>query len=232
MTPALNNRSMGSGPDKLAVLVDGDNAYLEYIERVMAYAGLQGQVMTRRIYGSHVKIDSYLECIKRHGFKPTYAEGQNAADTALIIDAMDMFRSKVADGYCIVTSDNDFAELARRLRGEGAFVTGIGARDKEILPFKDACDDFTYFDELPPPGDPDHAIREFVHGWEWAAKEAIRVCAKEDGWAFLADIGNKLKDDGYDLNPVAHCHGGLLSLIESCPEFEIRTKSNQVRLQQ
>ena len=126
MASTLHNHFMGSDPSKLAVLIDGDNAYLEYIERVMAYASRHGPVAARRIYGAHDKLDSHLECIKRHGFKPTYAEGQNAADTALIIDAMEMFRSKVAEGYCIVTSDNDFAELARRLRKEGAFVAGIG----------------------------------------------------------------------------------------------------------
>ncbi len=223
---------MGSDPNKLAVLVDGDNAYLEYIERVMAHAGRHGQVVARRIYGAHDKIDSYLECIKCHGFKPTYAEGQNAADTNLIINAMDMFRSKVADGYCIVTSDNDFAELVKRLHKEGAFVAGIGALDKEISPFKDACDDFTYFEDLPPPDDQDPAIREFVHGWEEAVKEAIRACAKEDGWTFLSDIGNRLRGAGYDLNPAAHCHKGQMSLIGSCPEFEIRAESNQVRLRQ
>ena len=230
MTPTSHNRFMGSDPNKLAVLIDGDNAYLEYIERVMAYTSRHGQVVARRIYGAHDKLDSHLECIKCHGFKPTYAEGQNAADTAMIMDATEMFHSKVADGYCIVTSDNDFAELARRLRKEGTFVAGIGAKDKEISPFKDACNDFTHFEDLPSPDDPDPTIREFVHGWKEAVKEAIRACTKEDGWAFLSDIGNRLKDDGYDLNPVAHCHGGSMSLIGSCPEFEIRTKLNQVRL--
>ena len=232
MALTLRNRFMGSDPNKLAVLIDGDNAYLEYIERVMAYASRHGPVVARRIYGSHNKLDSHLECIKRHGFKPTYAEGQNAADTALIIDAMDMLRSKMADGYCIVTSDNDFAELARRLRREGAFVAGIGARDKEILLFKDACDNFMHFKDLPMPDDSDPTIRKFVHGWEDAVKEAIRACPKKDSWAFLSDVGNKLKDGGYDLDPAAHCHRGPMSLIGSCPEFEIKTKSNQVRLLQ
>ena len=232
MASTLHNRFMGSDPNKLAVLIDGDNAYLEYIERVMAHASRHGQVEARRIYGAHDKLDSRLECIERHGFKPTYAECQNAADTALIIDAMGMFRSKVADGYCIVTSDNDFAELARRLRKEGAFVAGIGASDKEISPFKDACDDFTYFEDLPSPDDQDPAIRKFVHGWEETVKKAIRACAKEDGWALLSDVGSRLKYDGYDLDPAAHCHGGPMSLIGSCPEFEIRTKLNQARLRQ
>ena len=120
----------------------------------------------------------------------------------------------------------------RRQAGRQAAARRVGARDKEISPFKDACNDFTHFEDLPSPDDQDPAIREFVHGWEEAVKEAIRACPKKDSWAFLSDIGNKLKDDVYDLNPAAHCHGRLMSLIGSCPEFEISTESSQVRLQQ
>ena len=45
-------------PNRIAVLVDGDNAYLEYLERVMAEAGGHGSVVARRIYGARVRLDS------------------------------------------------------------------------------------------------------------------------------------------------------------------------------
>ena len=73
---------------RIAVLIDGDSACLEYLERVMAEAGQHGSVVARRIYGARVKLDSWLECIRRHGFKPTYAEGQNAAYKALADDSL------------------------------------------------------------------------------------------------------------------------------------------------
>ena len=78
---------------RIAVLIDGDNAYLGYLERVMAEAGQHGVVVSRRIYGGSVVLDSWLECIRRHGFEPTYAEGPDAADNALANDAMEMLRS-------------------------------------------------------------------------------------------------------------------------------------------
>ena len=62
-------------PSRIAVLIDGDSAYLEYLERVMAEANQHGSVVTRRIYGARVKLDSWMECIRRHEFKITYAEG-------------------------------------------------------------------------------------------------------------------------------------------------------------
>ena len=207
-------------PNRIAVLVDGDNAYLRYLERVTAEAGRHGSVAARRIYGSRVMLDSWRECIRRHGFSPTYAEGPNAADMALADDAMGMLRSREANRFCIVTSDRGFAKLARRLRGEGAFVVGIGASDKELSTFSDECDSFMHFEDLPPPGDPDPAIREFVHGQGEAVREAVRACARKDGWAEPADVGNHF----HRVDPTFyrdHCHAKLLSFITSCPDIEV-----------
>ena len=207
-------------PSRIAVLIDGDNAYLEYLERVMAEAGRHGSVVARRIYGASVKLDSWLECIRRHGFKPTYVEGPNAADKALADDAMEMLRSGEVNSFCIVTSDKGFAELVRQIHEENAFVAGIGASDKELSILKDECDAFTCFEDLPPPDDQYPAIREFVHSWEEAVKEAVRACARENGWAELADVGNRVNgvDPDFYRN---HCHAGLLSLVKSCQDFKV-----------
>ena len=167
-----------------------------------------------------MKLDSWLECIRRHGFKLTYAEGPNAADKALADDAMEMLRSGEVNSFCIVASDNGFAKLAKQIREENAFVAGIGASDKELSPFKDECNAFTYFEKLPPPNDPDLTIREFVHGWEEVIKEAVRACARKDGWAELADVGNRFNVVDPDFYR-DHCHVGLLSLVKSCPDFKV-----------
>ena len=217
LTPSACNTMHQS---RIAVLIDGDNAYLGYLERVMAEAGQHGVVVSRRIYGGSVVLDSWLECIRRHGFEPTYAEGPDAADNALANDAMEMLSSGRVNRFYIVASDNGFAKLARQIREEGAFVVGIGASDKELSPFKDECDAFTRFANLPPPDDPDPAIREFVHTWEEAVKNAVRACAREDGWAEMADIGNSF--NGFDPDFYRdHCHVKPLSLVKSCPDFNV-----------
>jgi uncharacterized LabA/DUF88 family protein len=48
----------------------------------------------------------------------SYTVGKNSSDSAMIIDAMDLYSDKV-DGFCIVSSDSDFTRLAIRLRESG-----------------------------------------------------------------------------------------------------------------
>ena len=222
------NRIMPPDPCRVAILVDGDNAQIGYLERVTAKAGQRGTVAVRRIYGGHEMLDGWAECIRRHGFKPVCAEGKNAADIALTIDAMDILRYKEADGFCIVTSDNDFAELVRRLCKEEVFVEGIGDLEKKLSPLEGACDDFTHFDDLPPPADQDPTVQKIILDWKKAVGEAIRACARDGGWANMADVGNLLKRDP-DWNHRAYCHRGLKLLIESCRE-EFETRGDEVRL--
>lgn len=76
-----------------------------------------------------------------------YTTGKNATDGAMIIDAMDLLYTGRFSGFCIVSSDSDFARLAARLREQGATVYGFGER-KTPRPFITACDKFVYFDVL------------------------------------------------------------------------------------
>ena len=45
-----------------------------------------------------------------------------------IIDAMDLLYTARFDGFCIVSSDSDFARLAARIREQGVTVYGFGER--------------------------------------------------------------------------------------------------------
>ena len=133
---------MNRKPPHLAVLIDGDFVDPKQRGRVMAEADKHGTVVVRRIYGSHTKLSSWAECIRLYGFEPVpdYSGAKNASDIDLIVGAMDVLRSKVADGFCIVANDNHFAGLVSRLRREGAFVAGIGSPDKEKKsPLRDEC---------------------------------------------------------------------------------------------
>ena len=65
----------------------------------------------------------------------------------MIIDAMDLLYTGRFSGFCIVSSDSDFARLAARLREQGVTVYGFGER-KTPRPFITACDKFVYFDVL------------------------------------------------------------------------------------
>ena len=70
----------------------------------------------------------------------------------MIIDAMDLLYTARFDGFCIVSSDSNFACLAARIREQGVTVYGFGERNSPG-PFVTACDKFVYFDLLNAPGE-------------------------------------------------------------------------------
>ena len=161
----------------------------------------------------------------------TDVDYKNAADITLTIHAVEIFYAmKGIDGFCIVTSDNDFAGLVKWLRDKKAFVAVIWSSrpDNHKPSFEDECDVFQYIDDLPlPSADSLHALSD----WKDAVKESIRIVAREDGWALLSDVGNKLKEIKPALKFRDYCHRDLLPLIESCKEeFEIETRPERVRL--
>ena len=159
---------------------------------------------------------------------PNYAEGRNAADITLIIEAVDLLNCKRVDGFCIVSSDNHFAGLVRRIRKEDAFVVGIGSSYNPPTSFMDACNDFRYIEDLPTSPNPDPASQKALSEWKDAVKEAIHMSALDGGWVLLSMVGTNLGEIGSDIDPHIYCHGQLLSLVESCPEFEV--ESDHVRL--
>ena len=91
------------------------------------------------------------QCLLEHSIQPVqqfaYTTGKNATDGAMIIEAMDLLYTGRFSGFCIVSSDSDFARLAARLREQGVTVYGFGER-KTPRPFITACDKFVYFDVL------------------------------------------------------------------------------------
>jgi hypothetical protein len=90
-----------------------------------------------------------------------YTTGKNATDGAMIIDAMDLLYTGRFSGFCIVSSDSDFARLAARLREQAVTVYGFGKR-KTPRPSITACDKFVYFDVLTPAAEDAPAVQEEV----------------------------------------------------------------------
>lgn len=67
--------------------------------------------------------------------------GKNSADIAMTIAAMDLMREGVVRGICLVSSDSDFAPLARRIRAANLSAHGFGeAKTREG--FRRACSTF------------------------------------------------------------------------------------------
>lgn len=146
---------MITGNNKIAVLIDGDNADANLIEHVLNEAAKFGRVTIKRIYADFTsqQMSGWKDKLNSYAIRPiqkfAYTKGKNSTDSALIIDAMDILHAKLVDGFCIVSSDSDYTGLAHRMREEGLFVMGIG---KSHTPeaFVKACENFTYTEILAP----------------------------------------------------------------------------------
>jgi uncharacterized LabA/DUF88 family protein len=141
--------------NKIAILIDGDNAESGLIEQYISEAGRFGRVTVKRIYADWTdnRMKSWKEQLNKFAIRPiqkfAYTTAKNSTDTALIIDAMDLLHSKLIDGICIVSSDSDYTGLAHRIREEGLFIMGIG---KSHTPeaFVKSCEIFTFSEILEP----------------------------------------------------------------------------------
>ncbi len=140
--------------NKIALLIDGDNAQSKFMESMLAEAGKHGKVAVRRIYGNWTdnKLSSWKEQISKYSIRPiqkfAFVKGKNSTDTAMIIDAMDILHSRKVNGFCIASSDSDYTGLAQRIREEGIFVMGIGEARITTDAFVNACDMFVFTENL------------------------------------------------------------------------------------
>jgi uncharacterized LabA/DUF88 family protein len=144
---------MENKTNKLALLVDGDNAQAKLLMLILEEASKYGKVTIRRIYGDWTTqhMNNWKGILNELAFNPiqkfSYTSGKNSTDSALIIDAMDILHDSLVDGFCIVSSDSDYTGLAKRIREEGIFVMGIGEK-KTPHAFVKSCEIFTYVENL------------------------------------------------------------------------------------
>ncbi len=140
---------------KIALLVDGDNAQAKLIELILEEASKYGKVTIRRVYGDWTTqhMNHWKSLLNEMAFNPiqkfSYTTGKNSTDSALIIDAMDILHAGLVDGFCIVSSDSDYTGLAKRIREHGIFVMGIGEQ-KTPHAFVKSCEIFTYVENFEP----------------------------------------------------------------------------------
>src|SRR5210317_1118886 len=139
--------------DKLAVLIDADNAHPVIVDGLLAEIANYGIASVKRIYGDWTapNLKGWKEVLLQHSIQPmqqfAYTKGKNATDSAMIIDAMDLLYSKNVDAFALMTSDSDFTPLVLRILESGLPVYGFGEK-KTPKPFVDACSPFIYTENL------------------------------------------------------------------------------------
>lgn len=74
---------------------------------------------------------------------------KNGADIRLAIDVVeDLFRIQDISHVVIVAGDSDYIPLAQRARRMGRVVVGIGVEGSTSSAFKNACDEFSYYEQV------------------------------------------------------------------------------------
>jgi uncharacterized LabA/DUF88 family protein len=179
--------------DKLAVLIDADNAQASVIDDLLKEVARYGTATIKRAYGDWTtpNLGGWKDSLHSLAIQPIqqfrHTIGKNATDSALIIEAMDLLHGGRVDGFCLVSSDSDFTRLATRIREAGLAVYGFGEK-KTPRSFVAACDKFIYTEILRAP-----TARAVVEAPQEPLKPllaaAITGAAREDGWAPLSGVG-------------------------------------------
>jgi len=225
--------------NKIAMLIDGDNAQPGLLTQMLVEAGRHGQVTVRRIYGdwTTASMNSWKDTLNFHAFQPIqqfrYTVGKNATDSAMIIDAMDILHSGVVDGFCLVSSDSDYTRLATRIRETGIFVMGIGEK-KTPKPFVNACDVFVYTENLVPKKRRTPSSQRKTQEKPKSEadpmpllEQAFDMAVQEDGWARLDTMGSNLYQLDPSFDPRTYGHRQLSRLVKSLKDqFEMRSQES------
>ena len=222
---------------KLAVLIDADNAQPSIVEGLLAEIAKYGTANVKRIYGdwtgSHLR--SWKEVLLLLSIQPIqqfrYTVGKNATDAAMIIDAMDLLYTNKFDGFCIVSSDSDFTKLASRIRESGLVVYGFGEK-KTPGPFVSACDKFIYTEVLTSKEDDTLSIkRKSANALKQDTKlvnllrNAVEASSDDSGWAHLAPMGSTIAKQAPEFDPRNYGYKKLGELVAATKLFQIEERA-------
>jgi uncharacterized LabA/DUF88 family protein len=224
--------------ERLAVLIDADNAQATIIEGLLAEIAKYGTASVKRIYGDWTlpTLAKWKEVLLEHSIQPmqqfAYTRGKNSTDSAMIIDAMDLLYSNNFDGFCIVSSDSDFTRLASRIREAGLVVYGFGEK-KTPVPFVSACDKFIYTEVLRAKADDTVSIKtaptsklkqdtrliNLIRG-------AIDASSDDDGWAQLGTVGSNIAKQTPEFDARNYGYSKLRELVKAIQLFDMKEQSS------
>ena len=224
--------------DKLAVLIDADNAQPAIVDGLLAEIANYGIASVKRIYGDWTapSLKGWKEVLLQHSIQPmqqfAYTKGKNATDSAMIIDAMDLLYTSNFNGFCLVSSDSDFTKLASRIRESGLLVYGFGEQ-KTPSAFVSACDKFIYTEVLRTATDESEAIvkkssSELKLDTKLVSllRNAVEASSDESGWAHLGRVGSNIAKQSPEFDPRNYGYGKLGELVSATKLFD--TEGRQI----
>ena len=232
---------MNDGKERVALLIDADNAPAAKIDVILAEVARHGAANVRRAYGNwkspHLK--QWESTLHEYAIRPiqqfAYTSGKNASDMAMVIDAMDLLYARSIDAFAIVSSDADFTPLVMRILTDGVKVYGFG-QQKTPEPFVNACSQFTYVEGLvQPSAKPDEPALKASDPKQLRGdtrlvqmlRNAVDAAIREDGWAHLGQVGNQIGNQA-SFDPRNYGYRKLKDLIEATDLFEVKRQDQIV----
>jgi len=222
---------------KLAVLIDADNAQPSIVDGLLSEIANYGTANVKRIYGDWTLsgLKGWKEVLLQFSIQPIqqfgYTSGKNATDSALIIDAMDLLYTGKFDGFCIVSSDSDFTKLASRIRETGLFVYGFGEK-KTPKAFVSACDKFIFTEVLRSKDDYSEKIKRMPTGelkkdtkLVNLLRNAVEASSDDSGWAHLASVGSNIAKQTPEFDPRNYGYKKLGELASATKLFQIEERA-------
>jgi uncharacterized LabA/DUF88 family protein len=223
--------------EKLAVLIDADNAQPAIVEGLLTEIAKYGTANVKRIYGDWTAPDlkGWKQVLLQYSIQPIqqfgYTKGKNATDSAMIIDAMDLLYTDKFNGFCIVSSDSDFTKLASRIREAGLFVYGFGEK-KTPEPFVSACDKFIFTEVLRSKDDYSEKIKrkttsELKKDTKLVnlLRNAVEASSDDSGWAHLASVGSNIAKQAPEFDPRNYGYKKLGELASATKLFQIEERA-------
>lgn len=169
---------------RLAVLIDAENVSHRLAGRIFELAERLGTIVERRLYGDFSgPAKGWGEAAARHSldarhvFAPT--KGKNGADMALALGASRLLHDGAAEGICLVSSDGDFAAVAKEIRAAGGLAYGIGGATAPPL-YQAACTTWLPLDTPVAAAEQHPALA--------VLRAAMETCQPHDGWYHLAQV--------------------------------------------
>ena len=161
MTYKLRNRMFMNSSEKMgashqkaktAILFDAENISYRHVEAVVKLAAKHGKPILRA-YADFSKLQTkgWEKPALKHGIRTIHQfsyDGKNSSSDFLMMhDAFKLMHSGKIDTFVIVTCDKDFITPIQLLRQSGAYVHGMGLKDKTSGLLMESCNRFSILDE-------------------------------------------------------------------------------------
>lgn len=199
----------------IALLIDGDHVNSEFIDAIEKELAIIGNTTYKRVYYTYNKgiPQGWGEACNAHSLtlrqvmpyrnsKKDPDTVKNVADSALIIDAMDILYSEKVNCVCIAANDSDYTTIAKRLRESNIRMIGMGIKTTPVA-FVNACDEFKYLEDLKAK----YSTETKKTATKTTAKSAVKTKKKEEKTAE--------PDDGNAVTPKAEIENFITNLLLS-----------------